>query len=681
MLSTTPELWWAFVVGTIVFITLGIGIIATILLSQRRFITVQRGQMEALRKSQSQYKDLFDNISDSVYIHSLDGKLLRVNPAITDFLGHDEEDLLGRSLTEFISTQYHPDLHHYLREINKKGEISGIVHLCDRDGTESLFEYRSSTVKKNGTVLAVRGIARNVTAQKRAQQALKESEERFRKLVSFSPVPIAVHSRWKWVYANDAALDLIGAHHENEVIGKPILFFITHSCRDKLKQDLRTNIFRKQEVSILESGIQRLDGEFIELEIVAMPVSYARGHAGQVVIRDITASKRLQEQLGRAQRLETAGRVAGQIAHDFNNLLAPLTAYPTLIREDIERDHPSVQMIDEMETAAEKIAEINQQLLALGRRGHYSMEPIDLNKLIKKILSTVTLPPDIVLNCDFDPELCSFSGGNAQLTRAFINLIMNAVEAMQSIGTLSIRTRNVSFAEPVLGYQTIDPGHYVILEIADTGSGIEPEVVDKIFEPFFTTKKMDRMRGSGLGLSIVHGVLQDHEGYIALETAVGTGTTFALYFPALSENQSVAQKPNGFLRGQGESILLVDDDSIQRNVGGRLLKRLGYHVVAVSSGEEAIAYLKTHSADLLLLDMVMEGIDGAETYRQILEHNKYQKAIIISGYAMSQRVEEAQRLGAGMFVSKPISPDSLASAIRKELDRETPGNHGVIARK
>ena len=470
---------------------------------------------------------------------------------------------------------------------------------------------------------------------------------------------------------NDAAKTLAGAVNINQVIGKSILSFIKPERRKAVKKRIRENLLQGNKVSIIEETIVKLDGKQIEVELVSIPIAYRSKPAVQVVIRDITEQKRVHEELARAQRLETAGRIAGQIAHDFNNLLAPLTAYPTLIHDDLAKGSDVSEFLFEMESAAIKIAEINQQLLALGRRGHYTTDQINLNQLISKLTILKALPKDLILNLELTNDLFLIKGGAAQLTRALMNLIINAKEAMNDLGALTIRTENVYLDEPLKGNQTIKRGEYVKVEICDTGTGIDATIIDKIFDPFFTTKKMDKIRGSGLGLSIVHGVVEDHNGYITFASEQGQGTSFFLYFP-ISRETPTESAVNGIPKGQGEHILFVDDDPVQRTVSSQLLKRLGYQVQVVSSGEEAVEYVRKHIPDLVVLDMVMDGIDGAETYRQILEFKSDLRAIVLSGYAMSQRVDEALRLGAGAFVPKPIRPHLLATVIRKELDKENP---------
>ncbi|MFQ5770637.1 MAG: PAS domain S-box protein, partial [bacterium] len=567
----------------------------------------------------------------------------------------------------------------YLQLLTKKKRLVNYEReLVRKDGKKiwaisnimGVFDEKNELVK-------IRGYIFDITIHKQAEQALRQSEERFRDLFDNAPdMYIILDPNATVLDFNKRGLKQLG-YATNQIIGKSITNFIhpedLEQAREVMNIIHKTNKAPKNiEVRLLNSR-----GEFlwVSKEFSLLQTAEGKLQAIRVVCRDITESKRLKEELARSQRLETAGRVAGQIAHDFNNLLAPLTAYPALISEDLAADHPVMEMVEEMESAAHKIAEINQQLLALGRRGHYPMEPIDLNELIQKVFYSHTVPKQIVLQKDLAMDLFLIKGGAAQLTRALTNIIINAIEAMQGIGVLNIKTENVYLDEPLRGYQTIQRGEYVKLEISDSGTGIEPEIFNKIFEPFFTTKKMDRMRGSGLGLSVVHSIMEDHKGYLTVDTVLGQGTSFALYFPisrelTIKKGDSILKSKRGH-----ERILVVDDDPVQRRVVKQLLTRLGYKVQTVASGEEAIAHLKKQAQDLLILDMVMEGMDGAETYRQILAFQPLQKAIILSGYAMSQRVDEALRLGADSFISKPVILNDLATAVRQALDNTTKLKH------
>ena len=247
--------------------------------------------------------------------------------------------------------------------------------------------------------------------------------------------------------------------------------------------------------------------------------------------------------------------------------------------------------------------------------------------------------------------------------------LIGAVSTLLGIGggTLTVTTTNVTLDSPLRDYDHVNSGEYVRLDISDTGPGIDPDVIKKIFDPFFSTKKMDRIRGSGLGLSVVHNIINDHDGYIQVDSENGNGTTFSIYLPASSEEDLSVVIASTI--GGRERVLVVDDDPIQGQVMSRLLARLGYNASVCSSGEEAVDFVITNPQDLVILDMIMDGIDGTETYRKMLEAYPAQKAIVLSGYAMSERVEEALRLGAGAFVTKPTNLNTLANTVRQVLDR------------
>lgn len=386
--------------------------------------------------------------------------------------------------------------------------------------------------------------------------------------------------------------------------------------------------------------------------------------------RDITHLKNMEEQLMRAQRLETAGRIAGQVAHDFNNLLAPLVGYPELIKMRLPEGHPARAYCDAMLEAAQQMATISEDLLALGRRGHFNHEPTDLNRLVDQALGQMdAMPSTLIVNRGLADDLLPVEGAPAQLARVLTNLIANAREAMSDVGTVSLRTENVYLDQPVGRYGQVAVGEYVLFEVSDTGIGIAPEVRDRIFDAFFTTKQAGRRRGSGLGLSVVQSIVEDHSGYLDVTSEVGSGTTFRVYLPI--SRVAVASAPREGIVGGSERILIVDDDAGQRGVARDLLETLGYRVHAVSSGEEALAYFRNDDADLVVLDMVMPpGMDGAESYRRILDLRPRQRALVVSGFAESDRVRLAQELGAGPYVRKPVTLEKLGLAVRAELDRD-----------
>jgi CheY-like chemotaxis protein len=279
--------------------------------------------------------------------------------------------------------------------------------------------------------------------------------------------------------------------------------------------------------------------------------------------------------------------------------------------------------------------------------------------------------PSVSVETQLAPDIINIRGSAIHLKKAIMNLVSNAAEAQPDGGRIIIATKNIYVDRPISGYTEVNEGDYVMLQVKDYGSGIAPEDLNRIFEPFYTKKKMGRS-GTGLGMAVVWGTIQDHAGYINVMSLVDKGTTFEIYIPVTRESieEKVETVPLKNYRGRGEKILVIDDVREQREIASTLLTRLQYEAATVPSGEAALEYLKDHSVDLLVLDMIMDpGMDGLDTYIAVLKINPNQRAIIASGYAENERVKEAQRLGAGTYIRKPYTVDKIAQAVRAELDR------------
>jgi len=416
-------------------------------------------------------------------------------------------------------------------------------------------------------------------------------------------------------------------------------------------------------------------------ELKAARAEIERAQAGESERERL--SELTQAQLARAKRLETAGTIAGQIAHDFNNLLTPLMAYPSMIRKDLAEGSQGREVLDIMEKTAHDMAHITQQLLSLSRRGRIDQKEFNVNDIVQQALSLLKgtkLPPGIQIQTAIAEDLDKVKGGDDQILRVVQNIFNNAIDAMGEQGTLSVKTENVKVSEPIGHYDTIRPGEYVRIMIGDTGCGIPDAVKDRIFDPFFSTKKATRRRGSGLGLSVVHGIVKDHGGYVDLQTVEGKGSVFSLYLPVVE--QPAAAAAEGVLKGGHETILIVDDDPTQIEVNSRILSSLGYTVHGVESGEEAVAFVRKNTVDLIVLDIVMPlGIDGLETYRRIKEVNPDQRAIIVSAFDELEKVTKMQSMGAGQFIRKVVSLETLGRAVRQELDKALRGRTPVRGEK
>jgi PAS domain S-box-containing protein len=403
----------------------------------------------------------------------------------------------------------------------------------------------------------------------------------------------------------------------------------------------------------------------------------AAGTIQDITERRATEDERdsLRERLQRAEKMEALGTLAGGVAHDLNNVLGIVVGYAEMLMCNMDESDPMAADVRNIMHGGERAAAIVHDLLTLARRGVQSSKVVNLNTVVTDFKKTPEFGkllqscPDIDVEMSLQEDLLNIVGSQVHLAKSLMNLVSNAVEAMPGGGLLRIETLNQYLDRPVRGYDDIRQGDYVVLRVSDTGEGIAAGDIEHIFEPFYTKKVMGRS-GTGLGLAVVWGAVKDHNGYIDVRSLEGQGTVFTLYFPATRKDTVLEQDPlMSEYMGYGEAILVVDDVEEQRDLAVRMLSRLNYRVNSAASGEAAVEYLRSGRVDLVILDMIMdEGMDGLDTFKKIREMHPGQKAIIVSGFSESERVKEAQALGAGAYVRKPYILKRLGLAVRKELD-------------
>jgi CheY-like chemotaxis protein len=330
-----------------------------------------------------------------------------------------------------------------------------------------------------------------------------------------------------------------------------------------------------------------------------------------------------------------------------------------------------------IQKAGDRAAAIVDDLLTLARRGVSDTETVNLNRVVAALEKTPefeklkTTHPGVRIRTELDPDLLKISGAPLHIHKSLYCLVLNAAEAMPEGGELIIKTANQYLDRPLHGYDEVREGDYAVLSVSDTGKGISGEDIKHIFEPFYTKKVLGK-KGVGLGLAVVWGTVKNHKGYINVVSEQGRGSVFTLYFPVTREEGPRKADKDSMTdyMGNGETILVVDDIAEQRELAARMISRLNYDVVTAAGGEEACEYIRTNRADLIVLDMIMDpGMDGLDTYKKIIGINPGQRAVIVSGFSESERVAEAQALGAGQYIKKPYLMKKLVSAIRQELDR------------
>ena len=514
-------------------------------------------------------------------------------------------------------------------------------------------------------------------------KALRESEKRYRVLFEGAVEGILLTdiTTRRLRYVNPAMCRLLG-YTVDELTGKTI--FDIHPP-DAVRHVLAEFEAMARGGKSLASDIPflRKGGEVWFAEVKGTKVHLDGKEYYLSFYTDITDRKRaleekklLESRLQRAEKMEAIGTLAGGVAHDLNNVLSGLVSYPDLILMDLPEDSHLRESVLTIQDSGKKAAAIVQDLLTLARRGVTASEIVNLNDIVRGYLTSLeyqkltTFHSGAQIQTELERDLLNVTGSPIHLSKTVMNLMSNAVESLPGGGLVTISTKNEYIDKPIKEYDEVREGDYVLLMVRDNGIGIPEDDLEKIFEPFYTKKVMGRS-GTGLGMAVVWGTVKDHNGYIDVESTEGKGTVFRLYFPVTRQSiqkiESVA--PESYM-GSGESVLVVDDVREQRDIAAMLLGKLGYSVEIASSGEEAVKYMKANSVDLLVLDMIMgPGMDGLDTYKEILRLHPGQRAVIASGFAETQRVKAAQELGAGQYIRKPYTLEKLGVVVKTELSR------------
>ena len=541
---------------------------------------------------------------------------------------------------------------------------------------EMRVNKRTAELKKSNAELMV-----EIKQRQWVNTALKESEQRFRTVFHNSPEAVNINRlNGEFVEINEAFTMLTGYSRADvlEQSSQEINIWQIPEDREKIVAALNKFGF----IDNIESRFRCKDGEIKPGLISARIINLNDENHVLTITRDISRwkkveedKKRLEAELQRAHKMEAIGTLAGGVAHDLNNILSGIVSYPDLLLMDLPEESPLHGPLLTIKQSGIKAAAIVQDLLTLARRGVSISEVVNLNQIVTEHLKSpefgkiINFHPGLEIETELEEDLLNISGSPVHLSKTVMNLVSNAAEAMPDGGKIVISTHNRYLDQPIGGYNEIEEGDYVLLQISDTGIGIRDEDKERIFEPFYTKKIMGRS-GTGLGMAVVWGTVKDHKGYIELKSIEGNGTTFTLYFPVTRQplTDELPETTAAEKNGGGQTILVVDDIDEQRQIASLILRKLGYRVDTVPSGEKAIEYVQHKSTDLIVLDMIMDpGIDGLETFKRIRKVNPHQKTIIASGFSETWRVKEAQRLGAGTYIKKPYTIEKFGQAINAEL--------------
>jgi len=649
-----------------------------------RVITERRKAEEALRESERRLKEIMDNMSDMVSITGLDGKFQYVNPAHKTWLGYEPESLLGRTIFDVT----HPnDLSEILAKIAAGKETleaqKAECRLLRADGSYTWLDVIGKfLLDADGNPREMLFSARDISDHKRAEDLLRESEARFRQTFDQLHIGTALVSLdYHYFRVNKALCRILG--YSEEEFASLTFIDITHPDHlDADKEHAWMLAAGKIDQYVTDKRYIHKNGDIVygHLSVSLMKDAAGRALYYLSMIEDITERKRAEEertkleaQLRQSQKMESIGRLAGGIAHDFNNLLTGIMGYISLALMDLHPDDPLHATMIEVNNAADSAANLTRQLLAFSRKQIIDPKVIDLNGLISnmhKMLARL-IGEDIKLQTIPQKRLRRVKVDAGQFEQILVNLAVNARDAMPDGGTLTIETANVALDETYCqSHPYATPGDYVMLAVSDTGSGMNDEVKQHLFEPFFTTKPKEK--GTGLGLATVYGVVKQAGGSIEVYSELGQGTTFKIYLPKVDEKAEPLSKsalsqamPTGT-----ETILLVEDEPIVKELALRVLKMLGYKVLHFLNAGEALLAAKVYEGEIhiLMTDVIMPGVNGKVMAEELKTARPKVKVLFTSGYTEDVIIHHGVLSEGIHFIGKPYTPKTLALKIREVLD-------------
>jgi len=653
-------------------------------LSSGEDITEKKEAVENIKESERQHRTIIQTAMDGFHLLDMQDNILEVNDAYCKMSGYTREELLKMKISDLEDQELSYTLVQKKQTVIENRESRFTSKHRRKDG--SLFDVEISSQYQPEEERFVCFI-RDITKQKKSEESLREREE----LLNRSQEMASVGS-FVWDLRNSSltwSRNMYTLHGttESSFTGDLVDLSsqIMHPDDIERVQDEIHQMLKDNNEWDLEFRLVLPDGDIKNIRSIGIQEYDSEGAASKCfgVYQDITkrmlAEEKLresEEKLMRSKKMESLGFLAGGVAHDLNNVLSGIVSYPELLLLNLPENSKYRKPIQTIQDSGMRAVAIVHDLLTIARGVATPKESLSLNDIIEEYKASPEYKklkqyhPFVAVRTNLSKDLMNINGSPIHIRKVIMNLVSNASEAIEGKGSVLVSTTNRYVDRPIRGYEDVKTGEYAVLTVSDDGTGISPEYLEKIFEPFFTKKVMGRS-GTGLGLAVVWNIVQDHEGYIDVSSNEN-GTIFELYFPIIRNKVSVkdVQLSIEDYKGNGESVLVVDDESSQREITCNMLEALGYKAEAVAGGEETVEYLRGRNVDIVLLDMIMNpGISGRETYERIIEIHPEQKAVIVSGYADTEDVKETQRLGAGRYIKKPLTLKKLGPAVKEELSK------------
>ena len=638
-----------------------------------RDITKRKRDEELLRSSEEKYRTILENIDDGYFEVDITGSFTFFNDSMCRILGYSRDEMLGINNRKYMNLDTAKDVFRVFNEVfrTKKARRSFDWELISKDKNKIFVSTSVTPVFDNKeNVVGFRGIARDITEKRRSEEALRESEEKFRNLFESSMDTIYLSSvEGKFIDINPAGEGLLG-YSVDELLELDIIeIYMNNEDRKRFQKTIE----EEGSVRDYEITLKKKDGTLIDCLVTATIRSNDDGNmiGYQGIIRDISEKKRLEGQLIAAQKMEAIGTLAGGIAHDFNNILSTILGYSSYLKSKVpEGDTTLHQGLEVIENSSVRASELTSQLLAYSRRGKLEVRKINMNRIINSIYQLIskTFEKSIEIAIETEMGLKSVEGDESQLNQVVMNLAINSKDAMPRGGKLKIKTYSENGFEGItMDDFTIEPGDYACLVVTDTGIGMDEETRRRVFDPYFTTRK--EKGGTGLGMSMVYGIVKGHNGYINIQSAPEEGTEVMIYLPAVGGSEDVSEMIIGEVRGKSESILVIDDEKDILEVVKDILKDANYRVWTSSSGASGLMTFKkkSDSIDLVILDIMMPGMDGKEVLKKMLELEPDLKVLLTSGYSEKDRHHDLLEMGAIGFIEKPFVANRLLLKVGEAL--------------
>jgi len=619
---------------------------------------------EALREGEDFNFALFEYNPVETMVVDLEGRIVRFNMARRKAGGRLPR--IGDLMYRDFGGSHTIDMRSELMECIKSGKA--------RKFPEQRYKDRILSITISPFLKGAIITSEDITDRKRAEEALKESEEKYRTLVDHAKEGIFIAQDGVIKFPNPSTLALLGYSAE-ELAQIPFADLIHPEDREMVMERHQRRLQGENLPDLYSFRWLNRSGEELWAQLNAVFTTWKGRPATLNYVRDITPLKKLEVQLQQAQKMEAIGTLAGGIAHDFNNLLMGIQGYISLMLFNIDSTYPHYENLKRIEEHVRNGASMTRQLLGFARRGKYEVKPADLNEIVRRSSEMFERTrKEIKIYRKYQTDIRPVEVDSGQIEQLLLNLYVNAWQAMPEGGDLYLETKNVTLGQDYIKPFWLRPGNYVRISVTDTGVGMDEKTQQRIFEPFFTTKEMGR--GTGLGLASAYGIVKSHGGFINVYSQIGHGTTFKIYLPVSDKELKEEKKSlsGEILRGS-ETVLLVDDENTITDVVEKALTLMGYKVFLAGGGEEAIkVYCKNQDAiALVILDMIMPGMNGGKTYDLLKEINPRVKVILSSGYSFNGEASQIMARGCDGFIQKPFGIKELSQKIREILDKNQGG--------